>query len=79
MYFRCLSRKMNVHTYHSKGLGKSFPLMWLNIGLCIKIIKIRASPVLVSHPKQVQNYPNQRFCFLHCESVAKIERVYFEK
>jgi len=24
----------NVQPFHSKGLGESFPLMWLNMGLC---------------------------------------------
>jgi len=39
--------------YHSKGLGESFPSMWLNVGLCWKITKIRSTLVLGSYPKQV--------------------------
>jgi len=35
----------HVQPYHSKGLGESFLLMWLNIGLCCKITKIRATPI----------------------------------
>ena len=42
-----------VQPYHLKGLGESFPLMWLNIGLCQKITKIRTTPFLVSGLKQV--------------------------
>jgi len=35
--FGNLSELTNVQPYHSKGLGESFPLMWLNIGLSWKI------------------------------------------
>ena len=34
------SRKTFVQPYHSKGLGESFPLMWLNTGISLKITKL---------------------------------------
>jgi len=40
-YFGCFSRKAHVQPYHLKGLGESFALMWLNIGLRRKMTKIR--------------------------------------
>jgi len=39
-----------------KGLGESFPLMWLNIGLCWKISKC-ALPLLESHTQNRFNLP----------------------
>jgi len=36
-YFGYFSRQVYVQPYHSKGLGESFSLMWLNIGLSWKI------------------------------------------
>jgi len=44
------SRKAYVQPYHSIGLGESFPLMRLNIGLSWKITEVRTNPVLLSHP-----------------------------
>jgi len=36
-YFGHFPRWAYVQPYHSKGLGESFPLMWLNIALSLKI------------------------------------------
>jgi len=36
-YFGYFSRQTYVQPYLSKGLGESFPLMWLNVGLAQKI------------------------------------------
>jgi len=63
-YFGYFSRFAYVQPYHSKGLGESFPLIWLNIGLCWKITKIRTIPVLVSYPKQVWHSPKTGVLFL---------------
>jgi len=57
-------RWVYVQPYNSKGHGKSFPLMWLNIGLCWKITKICTTPVFVSCPKQVGRTPKQGGLFL---------------
>jgi len=32
-YFSYFSRQTYVQPYNSKGLGESFPLMWMNLGL----------------------------------------------
>jgi len=38
-----------IQPYHLKGLGESFPLMGLSIGLHWKMTKIHTTPVLVSY------------------------------
>jgi len=40
-----------VQPYHSEGLGESFPLMWLNIGVSSK----ESRYVFFSQPNQVQD------------------------
>ena len=52
-YFGYFLRKAFVKPYHPNGFGENSPLMWLNMGLCWKIIKIRTTRVLVSQPQQV--------------------------
>ena len=47
-----LGRPVCVQPYLLKGRGESFPLIWLNLGLCWKMTKIR-TPVLVSRLKLV--------------------------
>jgi len=42
-----------VQPHHEKGLGESLILMWLNIGLSLKMTNIRTTTVLVSYPKHV--------------------------
>ena len=52
VYFGYFSRYVYVQSYYSKGLGESFSLMWLNIGLHWKLPKYKL-PFLVLYQTQV--------------------------
>jgi len=69
----------SVQPHHSKVRRESFPLMWLNIGLSWKITKIRATPVLVLHPKQVQNSLKQVFRFYRDFIWSEMNNIFFDK
>jgi len=42
--------------YQRKGFGDSSPLIWLFIGVSLKITKLRSAPVLPSYIKKVRFY-----------------------
>jgi len=56
-----------VQPYHSEGLGESFPLMWLNFGLCWKITELYTTLVSVPHQKQAIVSPKRVLCF-YCDT-----------
>ena len=58
--------------YHFKGLGESFQLMLLNIGLCSKVPKIHKKPFFT--PKTGTLIPKTVFCFYR----ALNENLFFE-
>jgi len=47
-----------------KALAETFRMICLNISLSLKIAKIRSTPVLGSHPKQVKHSPKRAISFI---------------
>jgi len=77
--FGYFSRLTHVHPHQWEALAETFLMMWLNTGLPRKITKIRTTPVLVSHPKQVYMSLKRVFgfyCAYYRDSVYRYSTVF---
>jgi len=63
-----------VQPYHSKGLGESFPLMWLKIGLCFKNYHNTYYPQFSFTPKTGVAFPTTGV-FFYCDIIRRREKI----